>query len=165
MVVSLLTGPTEKLGKQWYHLRTPLKACHTLSAKPSHLTLYGSPQSITDLESPCMLLRRQTAYNGTWRTRIEFDPADEWEEAGTTVFYSKWSYIALVIRRSKEGSKEVVVRWTDKSGNKLTDLIPAFLKPAGSTENTRVSSLLSNPNTSAQIVHSLENGARDGTLD
>lgn len=86
-----------------------------------------------------MLLRRQTAYNGTWRTRIEFDPADEWEEAGTTVFYSRWSYIALIIRRNKAGKKEVVVRWTDKSGNKLTDLIPEFLKPAGSPSTTKVS--------------------------
>lgn len=86
-----------------------------------------------------MLLQRQTAYNGTWRTRIEFDPADEWEEAGTTVFYSKWSYIALVIRRNKSGEKEVVVRWTDKSGNKLTDLIPDFLKSAGSADTTKVS--------------------------
>lgn len=65
-----------------------------------------------------MLLRRQTAYNGAWRTRIDFDPADEWEEAGTTVFYSRWSYIALLLRRNKEGKKEVVVRWTEAAEGK-----------------------------------------------
>ena len=85
-----------------------------------------------------MLLRRQTSYNGTWATRIDFDPADEWEEAGTTVFYSRWSYIALLVRRNKGGEKEVVVRWTDKSGNKLTDLIPDFLKIWGAPDTTKV---------------------------
>lgn len=73
-----------------------------------------------------MLLRRQEAYNGTWRTRIDFDPADEWEEAGTTVFYSRFSYIALLVRKDKDGKKEVVVRWTDASDGKKVKVNSRF---------------------------------------
>ena len=47
-----------------------------------------------------------------------YEPADEWEEAGTTVFYSRWSYIALVIRKDKNGEKEIVARWTDADDGK-----------------------------------------------
>jgi hypothetical protein len=65
-----------------------------------------------------MLLRRQTSYDGIWKTRMIYDPADEWEEAGTTVFYSRWSYIALVIRKNKDGEKEIVARWTDADDGK-----------------------------------------------
>jgi beta-xylosidase len=103
---------------QWYHLRTPLVPTYSLSIKPSYLTLFGSPQKITDVESPSMLLRRQTSYDGTWKTRMIYEPADEWEEAGTTVFYSRWSFIAIIVRKNKEGKKEIVARWTDADDKK-----------------------------------------------
>jgi hypothetical protein len=65
-----------------------------------------------------MLLRRQTSYNGIWKTRMIYDPADEWEEAGTVVWYSRWSYIAILVRKNGKGEKEVVVRWTDAENDK-----------------------------------------------
>ena len=65
-----------------------------------------------------MLLRRQTSYNGIWKTRIIYDPADEWEEAGTVVWYSRWSYIAILVRKNEKGEKEVVARWTDAENDK-----------------------------------------------
>jgi hypothetical protein len=71
-----------------------------------------------------MLLRRQTSYNGVWTTRIVYEPVDEWEEAGTVVFYSRWSYIAIVIRKNKDGKKEIVARWTEAAENKKTKVSP-----------------------------------------
>jgi hypothetical protein len=47
-----------------------------------------------------------------------YEPADEWEEAGTTVFYSRWSFIAIIVRKNKEGKKEIVARWTDADDKK-----------------------------------------------
>jgi beta-xylosidase len=72
-----------------------------------------------------MLLRRQTSYDGTWTTRIKYEPADEWEEAGTVVYYSKWSYIAIVVRKNKDGKKEILARWTEASEDKATKVCPA----------------------------------------
>jgi len=59
-----------------------------------------------------MLLRKQTSYRGIWSTRLDFDPKNEYEEAGTTVFYSDTSYAAVLIK-SIQGSRVVMARWTD----------------------------------------------------
>lgn len=45
-----------------------------------------------------MLLRKQTAFEGEWRTNIEFEPALISEEAGTTVWWSKHCYASVGIR-------------------------------------------------------------------
>jgi len=49
---------------------------------------------------------------------MTYDPADEWEEAGTVVWYSRWSYIAILVRKNGKGEKEVVVTWTDAENGK-----------------------------------------------
>lgn len=59
-----------------------------------------------------MLLRKQTSYRGIWSTRLDFDPKNDYEEAGTAVFYSDTSY-ATVLIRSIQGSRVVMARWTD----------------------------------------------------
>ena len=53
-----------------------------------------------------------------------YDPADEWEEAGTVVWYSRWSYIAILVRKNGEGEREVVVRWTDAENDKAVRVRP-----------------------------------------
>lgn len=53
-----------------------------------------------------------------------YEPGNEWEEAGTVVFYSRWSYIAIVIRKNKDGKKEIVARWTEAAENKKTKVSP-----------------------------------------
>lgn len=57
-----------------------------------------------------MVLRKQTSYAGTWRTVVDFEPETEYEEAGTAVYWSNFSYIALAIRKNGEG-RELVLRW------------------------------------------------------
>jgi hypothetical protein len=54
-----------------------------------------------------------------------YDPADEWEEAGTVVWYSRWSYIAILVRKNEKGEKEVVVRWTDAENDKAVKVCPS----------------------------------------
>jgi hypothetical protein len=53
-----------------------------------------------------------------------YDPTDEWEEAGTVVWYSRWSYIAILVRKDGKGEKEVVVRWTDAENDKSVKVCP-----------------------------------------
>jgi len=59
-----------------------------------------------------MVLRKQTAYSGMWSTRLDFEPSNDFEEAGTVVFYSDVSYAAILIK-SVNGSRVIVARWTD----------------------------------------------------
>jgi beta-xylosidase len=101
------------LNKHWYHLRTPLKPIHSLSERPDYLTLYGSAYGIGDQESPAMVLRKLPIPCGTWTTEMEFDPASEHEEAGTTVYLSLHSYLALSVRRDADGKRKVTLRWPE----------------------------------------------------
>lgn len=58
-----------------------------------------------------MVLRKLPTPCGTWTTEIQFDPATEYEEAGTTVYLSLHSYLALSVRRDPGGKRKVVLRW------------------------------------------------------
>lgn len=103
--------PTDKLDLGWYTLRTPIKPAHSLKSRPNHLTLVSNGIKFDQLESPAMVLRKQTSYTGTWSTRIDFEPTNEYEEAGTVAFYSDASYAAIVIKLV--GDKRVIqARWT-----------------------------------------------------
>lgn len=59
-----------------------------------------------------MILRKQIAHTGIWSTSIDFDPIDEYEEAGAVVYYSNISYGAILIRK-KDERREILARWTD----------------------------------------------------
>lgn len=107
---------TGKLQPGWYSVRTPVRQEWSFE-KPGHLTLYGNPFTIATRESPAMLVRKQTAHSGVWRTSVEFEPETEYEEAGTAVFWSNFSYIALAIRKNGDGT-ELVLRWNEYETDK-----------------------------------------------
>jgi beta-xylosidase len=64
-----------------------------------------------------MLLRKQTSYSQTWTTQVSLEPTTETHEAGTIVFWSRHSYIALLLR-----SNQVVVRWVDENTDETKEL-------------------------------------------
>jgi hypothetical protein len=67
-----------------------------------------------------MVLRKQTALIGVWSTAIDFSPQAPYEEAGTAVFLSAYSYASLFIRLSGTGKREVVARWLHEETDALT---------------------------------------------
>jgi hypothetical protein len=86
-----------------------------LTEKPSTLTIHGSPYYITDDESPSMLLRRQDAFEGVWHTQLDFEPSIAGEEAGTTVWWSKWAFASVGLRgkgQDQEVKREIVFKYT-----------------------------------------------------
>jgi beta-xylosidase len=118
---------TAKLDIEWYHLRTPLRQCYTLES--SRLALYGNAYTIDMQESPAMLLRKQTSYSQTWTTQVSLEADNLTQEAGAVVFWSRWSYIAVFIRKDPTTTGiQVVVRWIDET-----------------TDETKVSTSLSVP--------------------
>jgi hypothetical protein len=119
----ILTSPrlpttlTDTLPLGWYTVRTPIKPFHSLSAS-SGLTIYPSPYSITDDESPSMLFRRQDAFVGTWETIVDFTPGRPGEEAGTVVWWSKWAFSSIGVR-GIEGGREVVFKFPTLEDDKI----------------------------------------------
>jgi beta-xylosidase len=65
-----------------------------------------------------MLLRKQTSYTQTWSTQVSLDPETETHEAGSIVFWSRYSYIALFLRKDR-----VVVRWMDEITDETKELV------------------------------------------
>ena len=73
-----------------------------------------------------MLLRKQTSYSQVWTTQVSLEAESETQEAGSVVFWSRWSYIALFISRDLSGSgTQVVVRWIDENTDE-TKVGPRF---------------------------------------
>lgn len=99
------------LDRGWYHLRTPLKPCHTLTS--GTLTLHGNAQTLDNIDSPAALFRKQKHYAGIWSAVLTFEPDNECEEAGTTIYYGVNSYAAVLVRKKGQG-REVVARWKDE---------------------------------------------------
>jgi beta-xylosidase len=103
---------TDTLLLGWYHLRTPIKQDWNLKSR--RLTLYGNPYTIDQQECPAALFRKQTAFTGTWTTEIDFVPDYSGEEAGTTVYWSKYAFMAAGLRRSEDGDgRYAFLRWYD----------------------------------------------------
>jgi beta-xylosidase len=100
----------------WYHLRTPLRQCYVL--EPGRLALYGNAYTVDMQESPAMLLRKQTSYTQTWSTQVSLNSETETHEAGSIVFWSRYSYIALFLRKD-----QVVVRWVDENTDETKELV------------------------------------------
>lgn len=115
-ILTLLSAnsvPDLQLG--WYTVRTPNTDFYSLTERPSALTIHGSPYYFTDDESPSMLLRRQDAFEGVWQTELDFAPSAAGEEAGTTVWWSKWAFASVGLRGTgEEGNvgREVLFRYT-----------------------------------------------------
>ncbi|ORY35934.1 glycosyl hydrolase [Naematelia encephala] len=107
----------------WYHCRTPIKPYHGLSS--AGLILKCGQYALQHDEAVSMLLKKQTAFVGTWHIEFEFEPTWPGEEAGVTVWWSKWAHCSVSIRGKRgtacwpEGQygAELVFRKPKEEGN------------------------------------------------
>jgi alpha-N-arabinofuranosidase len=76
---------SDKWAMQWNFLRNPYKDDFSLTARPGYLRLNGSAITFNDQDSPAFVGRRQTDFNCTASTLVDFDPKSENEEAGLVV--------------------------------------------------------------------------------
>ena len=70
----------------------------SLDYRPGSLTLHGGPHGLEEEESITMLLVKQESFDAQWDLSLDFQPQHIGEEAGITVWYSKWKYASLSIR-------------------------------------------------------------------
>ena len=99
----------DKLALQWNFLRNPYKDDFSLTARPGYLRLNGSDVTLNDQDSPAFVGRRQTDFNCTASTLLEFDPKNENEEAGLVARgFDKFHYeIGITLR---QGKRQVFLR-------------------------------------------------------
>ena len=71
-----------QLAHWWNFVRTPRRACWSLSQRPGYLRLYLWPQRLGEAANPACLLRRLQHHSFAARTALEFTPRGPGEEAG-----------------------------------------------------------------------------------
>jgi beta-xylosidase len=96
----------------WYHLRTPMTKDWSLDDRPGSLTLYGTPYTLDIDECPAAVFRKQTAFSGTWTFNLDFG-AQEGDEAGVVVWWSRRAYASLSIIGQAGGSAHLQVKWCE----------------------------------------------------
>jgi hypothetical protein len=94
----------------FYFLRTPYKAFHSLAARPGFLRVNANSYALGDRDAPALLLRKQTSYDETFETELEFTPRNNLTEAGVTIFYSDLLHNDIGIVGDGNGGRRIVAR-------------------------------------------------------
>jgi alpha-N-arabinofuranosidase len=84
----------------WNFCRNPAEGSWSLTERPGWLTLYGEPCSLDDYASPAFVGRRQQHLKCEISTYLEFQPGQDGEEAGLTVYMNeRYHYDLSLIRQ------------------------------------------------------------------
>lgn len=108
---------SKELSVGWYTVRTFYKNQHSLSARPGYLRIYGSFINLTEVAFPAVFLRKQTDFNATWSTSLEYYPsAQDVGEAGVVVWLTEDYNQAIGIRRCDNNPASRCVVTTTNTG-------------------------------------------------
>ncbi|KAG9655804.1 glycosyl hydrolase, partial [Aureobasidium melanogenum] len=99
---------SEHLAPGWYHKNTPLKREYSLQERENYLRLWGGPYDLQSLESPTLVLRKQTLARGIWETRLDFQTQYQYCEAGTVVYWNPYSFSSIGIRKGVNGDNRII---------------------------------------------------------
>ncbi|KAJ7688997.1 glycosyl hydrolase [Mycena rosella] len=110
LVAYLNDFTSHTLDLAFYFLRTPYKAFHSLTARPGYLRLNANSFALGDRDSPALLLRKQTSYEETFETELDFAAPTNLTEAGVTIFYSDLLHNDLGIVGDGDGGRQIVTR-------------------------------------------------------
>ncbi|MFW6255742.1 MAG: glycoside hydrolase family 43 protein [Candidatus Sumerlaeota bacterium] len=98
-----------KLRPCWNFLRNPADRNWSLSERGGWLCLKGGAIRLDDTDSPAWVGRRQQHHHFAARTRMEFAPRDDGEEAGITIFMNEEHHYEIGVTRW-EGERRLFVR-------------------------------------------------------
>jgi alpha-N-arabinofuranosidase len=99
------------LGFDWTFLRNPPPGSWSLREDPGHLTLRGTKVSLDDAGAPAFVGRRLRHFSCELAAALSFEPADEGEEAGLTVYMNERHHYDLAVKFI-EGRRAIVLRRT-----------------------------------------------------
>lgn len=97
------------LGLPWNFVRNPHPEDWSLTARPGFLRLKGSAVSFQEKDSPAFVARRQTAFDLSVATRLDFTPTASNEEAGLVVRGNDQNHYDLLVTLH-EGKRAVLFR-------------------------------------------------------
>ncbi|WP_151737543.1 glycoside hydrolase family 43 protein ['Paenibacillus yunnanensis' Narsing Rao et al. 2020] len=81
----------------WTFLRTPDQENWSLTDKSGCLTLYGSPVTLNEADTPAFIGRRQQHFAGRFAAHLTFAPQHNGEEAGLTVFMNERFHYEIAV--------------------------------------------------------------------
>lgn len=87
---------------------TPLKREYSLHERRHHLRLWGGPYNLQSLESPTLVLRKQTLARGIWETRLDFGAQYHHCEAGTVVYWNPYNFSSIGIRKGVNEENRII---------------------------------------------------------
>jgi alpha-N-arabinofuranosidase len=99
---------SENLNLEFNSRNEPLKDRMTLTEKPGWLRLKPATQTL-DQPSPSMLARRLSAHNTQTTTKMRFNPKDQSDQAGLTLFCNE-KYHAEIFLSANQGRKTINLR-------------------------------------------------------
>ena len=91
----------ETLPLNWNFIKNPDTASWSLTDRKDWLRIKGSPRTLDDTESPAFIGQRQKDLTFTAVTLIDFNPQNENEEAGLTVFQNTMGHYDVYIKKLK----------------------------------------------------------------
>jgi alpha-N-arabinofuranosidase len=99
------------LGFDWTFLRNPAPESWSLHESPGNLVLQGNKESLDDAGAPAFVGRRLCHLSCNIAALLDFEPLNDGEEAGLTVFMNERYHYDLAVKL-KEGRKVIVYRRT-----------------------------------------------------
>ncbi|WP_438350757.1 glycoside hydrolase family 43 protein [Paenibacillus sp. FA6] len=100
-----------KLGLDWTFLRNPVQSSWSLQERPGYLVLHGQQTSLNEIGSPAFVGRRLSHFTCKMEAKMDFEPLNDGEEAGLTVYMNQKHHYDLAVR-SIQGRKMIVFRRT-----------------------------------------------------
>jgi alpha-N-arabinofuranosidase len=101
---------SEKLAMQWNFLRNPNDQDWSLTERPGYLRLNGSEITLDVCDSPAFVGRRLQHFDAAIRTKIDFNPMADGDEAGITIYMNPTHHYEIAVRLNTEGKRSVFVR-------------------------------------------------------
>lgn len=100
-----------ELAHCWSFLRNPYDRDWSLSERKGFLRLKGSPVTLSDVDSPAFVGRRQQHHHFAACSLLDFEPVKEGEEAGLCVLARNTYHYEIAVAM-KDGVKKLLVRKT-----------------------------------------------------
>ncbi len=97
------------LAPLWNFMRSPDPANWSLTERPSCLTLYGAPTSLNENGVHAFVGRRQQHFDCTASAHLTFDPQQDGEEAGLTVYMNERFHYEIAVARIG-GNRKIILR-------------------------------------------------------
>jgi len=93
----------------WNFIRTPHDSDWSLDSRPGWLRLNGSGLSLDAVDSPAFVGRRQQHLRCTVTALLEFEPKNDHEEAGLTIYMDEKHHAEIGIIQL-EGERYIIIR-------------------------------------------------------